>query len=179
MLAGGAALSRPGRRFRPRSLAVLLLTAVAVYGLDHLSKWLVVSHLGLGEQVPDGGPVVIRHVENRGAAFGLFPNLQGLFLVVAIVVTAYILVLGHRLDVGFFRQSLLGAILGGAVANAVDRFRQGYVVDFIDPAQVPVINFKYATFNIADMAIVLGIITALFVFRGTPGRRHRETVEAG
>jgi len=150
---------------------VLIVTAAVIFTLDHLTKWLVVAHLGLGEQVPASGPLVIRHVENRGAAFGLFPNLQALFLVVAIVVAGYILFLGHRLGTGVLRQSLLGAILGGAVANAVDRVRQGYVVDFIDPARLPVINFKYATFNIADMAIVLGIITSLFVFRGTPAPR--------
>lgn len=147
---------------------MLIGTAGVVFAADHLTKWLVTSHLGLGEEVLSGGPVHIRHVENSGAAFGLFPNFQALFLVVAIVVAGYILVLGHRLGNSPFRQGVLGAILGGAVANAVDRVSQGYVVDFIDPARIPVINFKYATFNVADMAIVVGIITALLTFRSAP-----------
>jgi signal peptidase II len=49
----------------------------------------------------------------------------------------------------------LGLVLGGATANAVDRFRQGYVVDYIDVHRWPV-------FNLADMCIVVGIVAALF-----------------
>lgn len=174
MLAGGPALTVAQRRFRPGRVAVLLVVAVVVFAADRITKQLVVAHLGLGQQVPSSGPVVIRRVENRGAAFGLFPNLQVLFLFVAAVVAVYIVVLGHRLRASPFRQAVLGAILGGALANAVDRLRQGYVVDFIDVARIPGINFKYATFNVADMAIVLGILLAVFTFRGAGGARPAE-----
>jgi signal peptidase II len=115
----------------------------------------VVQHLALGEQWPSSGPVTIHHIHNRGAAFGLFPQLQNVFLGVAIVVSAYIVIAGPRFAQGVAAQITLGAILGGAIANAVDRFVQGYVVDFIDLQRWPV-------FNIADSAIVLGILVAVF-----------------
>lgn len=136
-------------------MAVLLGTAVVVFGLDHLTKWLVTQHLALGEQWPSSGPVTIHHIHNRGAAFGLFPQLQNVFLGVAIVVSAYIVIAGPRFAQGVAAQITLGAILGGAIANAVDRFVQGYVVDFIDLQRWPV-------FNVADCAIVLGILVAVF-----------------
>ena len=142
---------------RGRNLAVLLGTAVAVFGLDHLTKWLVVQHLGLGDQWPSSGPVTIHHIQNQGAAFGLFPQLQTVFMVVAVLVSAYIIVAGPRFAAAWWAQLTLGAILGGAVANAVDRFAQGYVVDFIDLHRWPV-------FNVADSAIVVGIAVAVLTF---------------
>jgi signal peptidase II len=136
-------------------MAALLGTAVAVFGLDHLTKWLVTRHLALGKQWPSSGPVTIHLIHNRGAAFGLFPELQTVFLVVAAIVSLYIIVAGPRFARGIPAQITLGAILGGAVANAVDRFTQGYVVDFVDLQRWPV-------FNLADSCIVVGIIVAVF-----------------
>jgi signal peptidase II len=146
---------------RQRQLAVLLGTAAAVFLLDHLTKWLVTQHIALGDQVPASGPVTFHHVENRGAAFGLFPQMQFIFLAVALAVAVYILVAGRRFGPGVFPQVLLGMVLGGAVANAVDRVVQGYVVDFIDLQRWPV-------FNVADMAIVVGILVGVLTLRMVP-----------
>jgi signal peptidase II len=149
---------------RIRQLIVLLTTATTVFAVDHLSKWLVTQHIALGNQVPASGPVTIHHIENRGAAFGLFPQLQVVFLVVAAAVALYILLAGRRFGPGVFPQVLLGMVLGGAIANALDRFVWGYVVDFIDLQKWPV-------FNVADMAIVLGIILGVLTMRTpAPGR---------
>jgi signal peptidase II len=160
-VAGGVTLS-PGAHPAGspwRGLAILLGSAAVVFGLDHLTKWLVVRDIAYGEQVPASGPVTLHHIHNSGAAFGLFPGFQAAFLVVAVVVSAYILVVGHRAGNGVLTQVTLGAVLGGAAANAVDRFRQGYVVDFVDLHRWPV-------FNVADAAIVVGIlITALTLSR--------------
>ena len=134
---------------------MLLGTAAVVFGVDHLTKWLVTEHLALYQQWPSSGPVTIHLIHNRGAAFGLFPELQNVFLAVAVVVSAYIVFAGPRFAQGITAQITLGAILGGAVANAVDRFVQGYVVDFIDLQRWPV-------FNVADSCIVVGIIVAVF-----------------
>jgi signal peptidase II len=130
-----------------------------VFAVDHLTKWLVVRDIAYGDQVPASGPITIHHIHNSGAAFGLFPGFQAAFLVVALVVSVYILVVGHRAGNGVLTQVTLGAVLGGAAANAVDRFRQGYVVDFVDLHRWPV-------FNVADAAIVVGIlITAITLSR--------------
>ena len=124
--------------------------------VDHVTKWLVVQHLPVDGQLFASSPVSITHVRNRGAAFGLFPQFQWLYLAAAVVVGIYILVAGHRFGVTFTRQMLLGLILGGAVSNGIDRLAQGYVVDFIDLHRWPV-------FNVADMSIVIGILLAIVV----------------
>ena len=161
MLAGNSALKITPPRARGRGYLLLLAIAIAVFGLDHLSKWLVVQHLGLGQAIGADSPISIRHVENRGAAFGVGPQLQWLYLVVAAAVCAYILLAGYRFGAGWFRTLLLGFILGGALSNGIDRLLQGYVVDFIDLHWWPV-------FNIADSAIVLGVIGVVLTFRPRP-----------
>jgi signal peptidase II len=157
----------PGRRHQ---LAVLLSTATAVLVLDHVTKWLVTNNIALGDQVPSSGPVTLHHIENRGAAFGLFPQMQFVFLAVALAVAVYILVAGRRFGPGIFPQVLLGMVLGGALSNAVDRVAQGYVVDFIDLQRWPV-------FNVADMAIVVGILLGVLTLRmvPTPAGDERES----
>lgn len=156
---------------RLRSLAVLLITAVVVFAVDHLTKVLVTRNLALGDQAPSSGPVTIHHVHNTGAAFSLFPQAQALFLAVAVAVSLYIVLAGHRFGGGAFTQVTLGLILGGAVANAVDRAVQGYVVDFVDVHRWPV-------FNVADTCIVVGILVAVVTFgRSSPGP-HRPSDRA-
>jgi signal peptidase II len=150
----------PGRR---QQLAVLLSTATVVFVLDHVTKWLVTNNIALGDQVPSSGPVTLHHIENRGAAFGLFPQMQFVFLAVAVAVAVYILVAGRKFGPGIFPQVLLGMVLGGALSNAVDRVAQGYVVDFIDLQRWPV-------FNVADMAIVVGILLGVLTLRMVPTR---------
>jgi signal peptidase II len=56
-----------------------------------------------------------------------------------------------------------GAVAGGALGNLADRAREGAVIDFIDPIVWP-------AFNIADAAIVLGILGLLYAIEGP---RHR------
>ena len=152
MLAGSAALTPPVSR--RHYLLVIVVTAVLVIGVDHLTKWIVVRNLPLHGVVWPGALVSIDHVENSGAAFGLFPQFQWLYLIVAAVVVVYILFVGHRYGNTPYRQVLLGMILGGAVSNGIDRAVQGRVVDFIDLHWWPV-------FNVADMCIVIGIALAV------------------
>ena len=139
---------------RSRYLLVILVTAALVIGIDHLTKWIVVQHLPLHGMIWPGALISIDHVENSGAAFGLFPQFQWLYLIVAAIVVTYILLVGQRYGTTVFRQVLLGMILGGAVSNGIDRLAQGRVVDFIDLHWWPV-------FNVADMSIVIGIALAV------------------
>jgi len=161
VLAGSDALTQPPRAVRARSYAVIVVTAALVVALDHLTKWLVASRLPIGGQVWAGAPVSITHVVNRGAAFGVLPQFQWLYLAVAAIVVVYILLAGHRFGTTWYRQMMLGFILGGAISNGVDRLFQGYVVDFI--------NFHWwPVFNVADSAIVIGILVSILTFGVRP-----------
>jgi signal peptidase II len=154
MLAGSTAVAARQGASRRRTYVVMLGTAAAVALLDHLTKWLVASHLYVGQQIWPGSFVSIDHVENSGAAFSVLPQLHWLYLAVAVIVSLYIVLAGYRYGTTWYRQVLIGMILGGALSNGVDRLVQGSVVDFIDFHFWPV-------FNIADSCIVIAIVMLL------------------
>ena len=155
MLARGNALNQ-----RRAQLAALLIPALLVLGVDHLTKWLVVNHLAVGQVVPDGSRIGLKHVENPGAAFGLFPSLGWFYPLVAVAVAVFILGYGHKLAPALWQQATLGVILGGAVSNAIDRVLQGHVTDFF-------YIWFWPVFNVADSAIVVGIVIAAIWFKGS------------
>jgi signal peptidase II len=158
VLARGHAL-----KHRRAQLAALLVPALLIMGLDHLTKWLVVNHLLVGQVVPAGSQIGLKHVENSGAAFGLFPGLGWFYPLVAVAVAVFIIGYGHRFAPALWQQAVLGVILGGAVSNAIDRVAQGHVTDFL-------YIWFWPVFNVADCAIVVGIIIALIWFH--PAKPH-------
>lgn len=154
MLAGSSAVAVAPGVSRRRVYVVMIGTAAVVAAIDHLTKWLVSSHLALGQQIWPNAIVSIDHVQNSGAAFSVFPQLHWLYLAVALVVSLYIVFFGYKYGTNWYRQVLIGMILGGALSNGVDRLVQGYVVDFIDFHWWPV-------FNVADSCIVIAIVVLL------------------
>lgn len=93
----------------------------------------------------------IKYVTNTGAAFSLFENN----IFVLILISLIILVLAYNLSFSFKSNKInnitFGLLYGGILGNLIDRVFYGYVRDFIS-------IFKFPVFNIADMAIVCGII---------------------
>ncbi len=169
--AAGRAAPNPHSRVRTtaRRYAVMVITALVVVAIDHLTKWLVVNHVKLDTQVPSGSPVTIHYIQNSGAAFGLFPQFTFLYLVVAAIVAGYILLYGPRMGGGLLRLLALGGILGGSISNGIDRLISGSVVDFID------FHFwLFQIFNVADMAIVGGMLVVVYQL----GFRH-DSVTSG
>lgn len=141
----------------PRAFYFLL--ALVVFLFDQASKWLVVEALTHGESrrlLP--GLLNLAHVRNRGAAFGLFAEVDSPAVLVGLVgfsLAALVLVLGllWRGPGSPLAGWGLGLILGGALGNLVDRLRDGTVVDFLDLHLGP---YHWPAFNLADSAIVVG-----------------------
>ncbi|RMG17714.1 MAG: signal peptidase II [Deltaproteobacteria bacterium] len=108
-----------------------------------------------------------RYAENTGAAFslldGLPPPLRRLFfLLVTGVAVVFVALLARRLPPERrAAHAALGALLGGALGNFVDRMTHGYVIDFVDwyVKAVPPLNFP--TFNVADVGITVGAVVLL------------------
>lgn len=129
-----------------------LVAAALTFGLDRLTKFWVTRSLYPGDVLFPGLPVHIQYVENSGAAFSILPNFDWLFLAVAALVVAaaawYWRQLGRE---PWWVQAAVGMVVGGALANAIDRLTQGYVVDFIQLPHWPV-------FNVADSGITVGMV---------------------
>jgi signal peptidase II len=142
------------------------LIAFVVLLLDRLSKRLVAKDISLHDSVTVIKRVFyITHVENSGAAFGIFNDspsqwkigLLVLFSIVALVIVSALLwKSSHTLTASAIGLSL---ILGGAMGNLWDRLLNGRVVDFL---LVYIGSYQWPAFNVADSAIVVG--AGLLVF---------------
>ena len=135
---------------------MIVLTGLAVFILDQLSKFFVLRQLSYSESLPVLPPFFhLTLVANTGVAFGLFRGNSDLFVVVGIAILFWIyrFLRKNRVTDRWVRVGL-GLVAGGALGNLVDRIRFGHVVDFLDFRVWPV-------FNIADSCIFIG--TVLFI----------------
>lgn len=135
------------------------LTALIVLALDQVSKFIVTANMTLYQSIPEEGFFRITYVTNVGGAFGILENQAFLITVTAIVGIAAILIYArYPLFNRMLVRIALGLLLGGAVGNLIDRLffgEFGQVVDFID---IGFGRYRWPTFNLADSAIVLGVI---------------------
>jgi signal peptidase II len=148
---------------RPKPILVILGTAGLVVLLDQLSKRWIERNVPLYESLVPFPALedffTITHFTNTGAAFGLFRDQNILFVAIAAVVLLSVFVYSRYLPHDkLLVQVALGLQLGGAVGNMIDRVRLGHVTDFLYFRRLPVINQPWPAFNVADMAIVAGVI---------------------
>ncbi|HEV8376357.1 MAG TPA: signal peptidase II [Candidatus Polarisedimenticolia bacterium] len=159
---------RPSRAVLARLFYLAL--SLLLFGLDRLSKSLVVARLPLYESVPVIEDFFhLTHVANTGALFGLLAGmaspLRGLIFI-TIPVLAILLILAFQFrtqESDFLVQAGLSLILGGAMGNLYDRVALGHVVDFLD---FSVAGHHWPAVNLADSSICLGVFTlVLDLFR--------------
>lgn len=146
----------------------MLGTAAFVVVLDQLTKrW-------VERTIPLGGSLVpfpalediftFTHFTNTGAAFGLFRGQAVLFIAIAFVVALSIVVYSRYLPHDqWLVQVAVGLQLGGAIGNMIDRVRLGHVTDFIYFRHLPFLETGWPAFNVADSAIVIGVILLAWV----------------
>jgi signal peptidase II len=130
--------------------------AAAVVAVDHLTKWWAQNEL-VGGDIDLIGSLRLHLTYNTGAAFSLGSRFAPVIALLAVAVVVALLGFGRALR-GTLPTVAVGAVVGGAVGNLLDRllrdgdgFLGGGVVDFIDLQWWPV-------FNVADIAITLGAI---------------------
>lgn len=161
---GGRGSGAPAQSLKlPLFLSIASLVAFA----DQVVKAIVVRHLYLHDSIvviPEF--FSITRIHNNGIAFGLFQDrLPEVFTIITLM--SMLAVLYFYLTISP-RSTLLtvgcSLILGGALGNLIDRFRLGYVVDFI--------NFGvWPAFNLADSAVSIGVFLLMVsFFRGEKGQ---------
>jgi signal peptidase II len=150
-------------------------TAIAIVGLDQLSKYAVLRlHFdktecaSVSERVTSFFDLVLTC--NRGMSFGLFNTGQGLsvplFSIAAVAIVAILIFWLSRVNSDMLANAI-GLIIGGAVGNVIDRLRFGGVIDFL---YFHLGSWYWPAFNLADSAICIGVVVMLF--EGLLGRRH-------
>lgn len=130
-----------------------VISAVVIIA-DIVTKEIIVASVSLYERISVLPFLNIVHVQNKGAAFGVFAGLGNKYFIgIAVIAIIFIVAYLIRAPKGLETYAL-SLVLGGAVGNFIDRVRIGKVTDFID---VFVGDWHWPAFNVADSALTVGI----------------------
>lgn len=142
--------------------------------IDQMTKAWAVRRLRFGDDISViSGFLNFAYAQNTGVAFSMFDDHgdAGRWGLSAVALLAGVLVLYFFWRTPRSDDRILGALallLAGIAGNVTDRLRLGFVVDFID---VQFGSWHYPTFNVADMAIVIGaglLILDMFMSKKKP-----------
>ena len=160
---------------------VMLLVAGLTIGIDQWSKAAIRQHFiscASGDYIPLVGQYFgLSYACNTGAAFSLFEHGHEvlLFLFIGAALTTIIwLYIRSANQASLLLKLSFGLVLGGAAGNLIDRFRLGYVTDFLLFTIRPI--FTWPVFNLADSAICLGIFLLILYFWRRPALAQRSPV---
>lgn len=136
----------------------LLAVAVLVIVDQVVKLWAVTSLASIGSIPLIPGVFQLTYVENRGAAFSLLENHQGLFIFFAFVVIGVICTVLYKKYIQTpLGQVALILVCAGAVGNLIDRIFRNFVVDMIHFSLI-----DFPVFNVADIFVCTGV--ALFFY---------------
>jgi signal peptidase II len=162
-----------------RKYPLVLGVAAAVVLVDQLTKLYIRHTFGLYESVRVIDSVFhITHVRNAGGAFGLLNRGSHVwrlpfFVVVSCIAVAALLAFVRRVEAGQrWLLVALGAILGGALGNLVDRMVSGEVTDFLDFHWH---GYHWPAFNVADSCITAGMLILLVYSLAARGDGGKQT----
>jgi signal peptidase II len=152
----------------PLALAILIADQAVKWWMLDVLRLPEVRHIPLVSLGPFGFDLTM--VWNRGVTFGMLagdaPWHAPLLGAIALAVAAFLLRWMARAE-NRTTALALGAVIGGAVGNVIDRFRFGAVADFFD---AHAFGWHWYVFNIADAAIVCGVLALVAdaLFRPSP-----------
>ena len=140
-----------------------LPVAALIIALDQATKtWIVHDIMAPPRWIEVTSFFNIVMVWNKGASFGLFstqsPWTQAILGGFAIVISIVLAVWMYRARSKWLAVAL-GLVIGGALGNAIDRAIYGAVADFLD---FHAYGYHWPSFNVADIAISVGVVMLLF-----------------
>ena len=138
-----------------------LALAALVFGLDQTHKWWMLDVYSIADRQPVPLTFFFDLVLtwNTGISYGLLKtHQQGMLISVSLAVSLFLWTWACR-SRGVSAVAALAVIIGGALSNALDRAVHGAVADFF---YFHVAGFSWYVFNIADVAIVAGVLALLY-----------------
>ena len=143
-----------------KNLIIFSIITFTIF-LDLITKNYALSSLIINHSISINNFLNFTLAFNHGAAFSFLSNAGGwqkwffiIFSVIVILIITYILVKEKNSQYIAF-----SFVIGGAIGNLYDRILYGYVIDFIE---FHYNSFYWPIFNIADIAISIGIILLLY-----------------
>ena len=133
----------------------LLLTSFIVILLDQASKLWVRSYLTNNQsKIIVDNILKLNLVTNSGAAFSLFSESTMFLSILSLFVSVSLIIwIWNESPMIFWKGLGYSLILGGTIGNGIDRFRLGFVYDFIE-----LIPISFPIFNVADISINIAVI---------------------
>jgi signal peptidase II len=160
-----------------------LFLAALVLLFDQATKWAVLGAATLPLQPQQLAEVTgffnLVLTYNPGVSFGMFQSdsaWQPYFLIAVNLGVSLALLIWLRKQVVGLMPYAVGLIVGGAVGNAVDRLHQPGVVDFLD---FHLAGWHWPAFNVADSAIVCGVVLLIADGLFQPGRKGNKGAGRG
>ena len=152
---------------------LILALAALVFGIDQTHKWWMIDVYDITSKSPVALTSYFEFVMvwNRGVSYGLLTShTQTLLIVLSLAITAVLWIWACRMERAL-GAAALALVIGGALANALDRATRGAVADFF---HFHYGNFSWYVFNLADVAIVAGVALLLYesVFESGDGDRR-------
>ena len=142
------------------------IISIIVIIIDRISKILVEKYLVVNVRnniIPNFFDLT--YSKNEGAAFSILYGKNMLLLIISIVAIFIIYYLiNKKQKISKFDIISYGLLLGGIIGNFLDRLVYGYVIDFLD---FKILGARFAIFNIADAAIVIGAILIIIFNEGS------------
>lgn len=140
-----------------------LPVAALIIALDQATKtWIVHDIMAPPRWIEVTSFFNIVMVWNKGASFGLFstqsPWTQAVLGGFAVVISIVLAVWMYRARSKWLAVAL-SLVIGGALGNAIDRAIYGAVADFLD---FHAYGYHWPSFNVADIAISVGVVMLLF-----------------
>lgn len=159
-------------------ISIIIAVVALDQGLKYLAKSLLISSTEPATWIP--GVLSFSYVENRGAAWGMLQDKQIFFFIITILA---LIAFGYLFTKSNFKRKKvyslsIALLIAGTFGNALDRLILGYVIDFI---HIPFLSFPLNLvglsnfwFNIADLALTVGIILLIIDVLFLESRRSKE-----
>jgi signal peptidase II len=152
-------------------MRMIFWAGFAAFAIDQISKYVVIHMMELARirSIDVLPPLVnFRYGENRGINFGLFGDgseaSRWILIALATIICIAVLVWARKNALTRLAQLSAGLLVGGALANVLDRLIYGYVLDFLNMSCCGINN--PFVFNIADVFIFAGALGLIFFTDG-------------
>lgn len=152
----------------------ILYVSVIIFIIDQFIKTLAFNYLNNIAIIP--GIFALTYAKNEGAAFSVLWGNTWLIIVVTILILCFLVytILKERKKIKKhinFYDMTYGLLFGGILGNLFDRILRGYVIDYIS---LNIFGYSFPIFNIADIAITIGVILMIIYILFLENKRKIE-----
>lgn len=145
-----------GDYMKKKELGLQSIAVIVILLVDQITKYWINANLPLGKSIHViDGFFSITNAHNTGAAWSMLEGRMNFFYIISIVAIIGLLVYYTKTkEHEVVTRWGLVLMLVGTIGNFIDRLQFQYVRDFLD---FVVFGYDFPIFNVADMALVIGV----------------------